>query len=109
MKSLFEKPERENILYRISQLSPGSKNVWGKMSVNQVLCHLADPFRDFLGIRKVEMVHPPEMQPEIRAMVIVEPEWAHDLPTFPPYLQGEGGGGTKPTSFDQDKNTLVEL
>lgn len=79
------------------------------MTVNEMLCHVSDPLRDILGLRNTVPVTPEEMRPQIISMVMVEDEWQHNLPTFPPYLQGEDGGGTKPTDFESDKKTLLEL
>jgi len=109
MKSILENTELDKMLQRISNLKSDSKNLWGKMTVNEMLCHISDPIRDILGIRKTEPVTPPEMRPQIKAMVMVEEEWGHNLPTFPPYLQEEGGGGTKPTNFEDDRKTLIGL
>ncbi|MFN0031924.1 MAG: hypothetical protein ACKVOR_07180 [Flavobacteriales bacterium] len=109
MTTILNKSACDAIIHRINKLTPDAKGLWGKMTVNEMLCHNADMLRDILGIRQTEPVTPVEMRPQIIAMVITENEWDKSLPTFPPYLQGEGGGGTKPTNFDADKNALLEL
>lgn len=39
MKSVFEKDTREELLQRINALTPGSKPLWGKMNVAQMVKH----------------------------------------------------------------------
>ena len=39
MKNIFEKKNTDEIIARINQLRPGSKGLWGKMSVSQMLAH----------------------------------------------------------------------
>lgn len=109
MKSLFDNAAYAEMVGRINQLASDSQNQWGKMTVNQMLCHVTDPIRDILGIRQTTPVTPPEMWPQIKAMVLVEEDWSENLPTFPPYLQGEGGGGTPPVGFEQDRTALIDL
>ncbi len=109
MKTIFEKTELENLIHRCNNLNEDSKNLWGKMSAIQMLCHASDPIRDVLGIRETIPVTPPEMHPQIKSMVMVAEDWPHNLPTFPPYLQEEGGGGTEPTNFEEDRKNLIQL
>ncbi len=109
MKSIIEKSELEKIIQRINNLQVDSKNLWGKMTAHQMLCHVSDPIRDILGIRQTEPVTPPEMREQIKAMVLVEEDWAYNLPTFTPYLQDESGGGTIPKDFEDDRKNLIEM
>jgi hypothetical protein len=109
MRSINDVNEIETMMDRIQQLSAGSVPDWGKMSVNEMLCHISDALRDVLGIRIVEPVTPEEIRPQIIQMVLTEEEWDHHLPTFPPYLQGPEGGGTKPVNFNTDKESLLHL
>jgi hypothetical protein len=39
MKNIFLKEDASEYIDRINQLSPDSKALWGKMSVNQMLAH----------------------------------------------------------------------
>jgi len=38
---------------RICSLTPSSSRHWGKMSVNEILCHLTDSYRCVIGERSV--------------------------------------------------------
>ncbi len=43
MENLFDTTVAANILSRIEKLQPGSKALWGKMNVAQMLSHLQAP------------------------------------------------------------------
>lgn len=109
MRNIDDQNEYHQILDRIQKLSPETDRLWGKMSVNEMICHISDPIRDVLGIRITEPVTPEEIRPKIIEMVLTETDWDRNLPTFPPYLQGPGGGGTKPTDFEADKLSMIDL
>lgn len=109
MTTILNESGLNNTLQRIHKLSPESKCLWGTMTVNEMLCHTSDLLRDVLGIRHTEPITPPEMRPQIFAMVMTEADWDINLPTLPPYLQAQDGGGTKPTNFEDDKQTLLDL
>jgi hypothetical protein len=47
--SLLETEKRENIINRINQLKGTETAQWGKMNVNQMLCHVTDQLRLSLG------------------------------------------------------------
>ena len=109
MTTILNKSEFEKIIERINKLTHESKGLWGKMTVHEMFCHISDPIRDILGIRITEPVTPPEIRAKIISMVLTESDWDKNIPTFPPYLQSEDGGGTKPTKFDNDKKSLLDL
>ncbi len=109
MKNFLEKSVYDDIRSRALQLSQNHVALWGKMTVNQMVCHISDPIRDVLGIRMTEPVVPEEMRPQVIAMVMIEPDWEKNLPTFPPYLQAPEGGGTTPSDFTNDKEAFLDL
>jgi hypothetical protein len=109
MNTIFDKPAYENLIKRLNQLSPEAERLWGKMTPNQMLCHLTDPLRDIMGIRQMEAMLPPAVQQQVKAIVFGESEWEHNQPSLPPYSQDADGMGTKPTNFEQDKKTLADL
>ena len=39
MKNIFKSEITEEVINRINQLNPSSKNLWGKMNVGQMLAH----------------------------------------------------------------------
>ena len=109
MKTIFEKSAYDNILQRVNQLSPDSERLWGKMTPNQMLCHLSDPIRDIMGIRPMQAMLPLPVQQQVKAIVLGEGAWEKNQQTLPPYSQDEDGSGTKPTNFEQDRKALSDL
>lgn len=49
MKNILNSPDRKIIQERISKLTPQSKNLWGKMNVNQMLRHTGEALRMCMG------------------------------------------------------------
>ena len=47
--SMFHDATRERFQRRIDRLTPDSERQWGKMSVDQMVCHLSDQLRLALG------------------------------------------------------------
>ncbi|MFN0173494.1 MAG: DUF1569 domain-containing protein [Saprospiraceae bacterium] len=108
-ESLFNPGTQQTIIERIQRLSPDTPRQWGVMTHGQLVCHMADPFRDVLNLRKTKPAFPRLFQPLLRMMVLTEKDWKPGTPTLQVYRQGEGGGGTQPTDFETDKATLLGL
>jgi hypothetical protein len=49
MKTLAREQDQAELLARLGQLRPDSARRWGRMSVHQMVCHLADANRMALG------------------------------------------------------------
>lgn len=107
--NLFDPSTQQSILERIQQLEPDTPRRWGKMSQGEVLCHMADPFRDLLNLRHTKPAVPRLLQPIMRLMVLSKKDWKPNTPTLKIYRQGNGGGGTPPTDFATDKAALTSL
>ena len=86
-KSLFVKSDYEEILNRINSLHADSKNQWGKMTVNEMVCHLSDPLRDVLKIRKSKVVVPWFIRPLAKMMLITEKPFKPNTSTLNKYKQ----------------------
>ncbi len=107
--NLFNPATQQSIIERIQRLSLDTPRQWGKMTPNQVVCHIADPFRDVLQLRQSKPAFPRLFQPLMRLFVLTEKDWKPNTPTLQVYRQGDGGGGTTPTDFETDKATLLGL
>ncbi|MEQ1743846.1 MAG: DUF1569 domain-containing protein [Saprospiraceae bacterium] len=105
--NLFNPATQQAIIERIQKLTPDHPRQWGKMTPNETLCHMADPFRDVLNLRQTKPAVWPIVRPLIRMMVLTEKDWKPNTPTLPVYRQGAGGAGTPPTDFESDKATLI--
>jgi hypothetical protein len=53
MKTLADPKCRQGIETRLAGLRPDTPRRWGKMSAPQMVCHLADGFRMYMGLRPV--------------------------------------------------------
>lgn len=53
MNNLFNRTDKDEIINRINELHPGSKPMWGKMSVSQMLAHCIVPVKVALGEKKL--------------------------------------------------------
>jgi hypothetical protein len=48
-RSIFDATSRDRLLARLAQLRPDSPRQWGKMTPNEMLCHLEDALRCATG------------------------------------------------------------
>ncbi len=109
MNTLINHDNLEQIRNRVNNLTPETQALWGNMTVGEMVCHVSDPIRDILGIRITEPVVPEAMRPALVQMVLTADNYGQGAPTSQPYLQADSGGGTKPTDFESDRNSLLEL
>lgn len=107
--SLFNKSDYDSIVSRINKLSADSNNLWGKMTANEMLCHVTDPFRDVMNTRNTKPAIPGFLRPIAKKFIITAKPWKPNLATLKLYRQGENGNGTKPTDFDNDKQALLDF
>ena len=42
MKNILNEEDRKDLVRRINKLSENDKGLWGKMNVNQMVCHITD-------------------------------------------------------------------
>jgi len=104
--SLFDEQKREKIIFRINQLAPESKALWGKMNVNQMICHCADGLKMATGEREVadksNFVFRTILKPLI-IHVLPMPKGAPTAREINPLIDG-----SKPIDFETDRKTLIE-
>jgi Protein of unknown function (DUF1569) len=108
MKSLRNAVDKEEILTRLGRIQPGNRPRWGKMSAPQMICHVSDAFRMFMGERKVTPA--PAFVPRklLRWVALWVPlPWPHGFPAVPELNQQIGGTG--PTQFEADLRELRAL
>ena len=109
MKSILDKSVNEEMQSRINSLETSDAGLWGKMNVNQMICHLSDALKMGLGIKKTKFVGnfflTKIMKNLILWGVIKAPKGK--VKTVPELKQG--AGGTPPKEFLNDKNELLDL
>ena len=111
MKSLRNLVDKQELLQRIQRVQPTSKRLWGKMSAHQMICHLADGYRLYLGEIPVEPI--PSLaivKALIRTIALYAPvPWPRGrVPTLPAIDQ-VAGGWTSPSEFAKDVNGLYAM
>lgn len=108
MKNILNLKDKHEILYRLSNLEPSARAMWGKMNVNEMLCHLADQLRLGLGIKDAEYTGNIIEEKLLKWLVL----WGIPTPKGKVETAKElkqGLGGTKPTSFECDLKKLKDL
>jgi hypothetical protein len=105
-RTLADPASKAYIAARIGTLTPRSPRRWGKMSVNQMLCHLADSYRSVIGERGVSPAKHWLPLPILKWFALRVPlRWPPNMPTRPENEQGVGG--TPPAEFESDRRELI--
>ncbi len=108
MKNIINTSIKTEVISRIEKLTPNSPRNWGKMNVNEMICHCADQLRLANGTKQSKFVG--------NFMLTTVFKWL--TLTFLKAPKGkvetvkelkQGVGGTKPTSFEEDRKALVDL
>jgi hypothetical protein len=109
MKSLRNAKDKEEIARRLETVRADSQRLWGKMSAHQMICHLSDGFRLYMGEKKVAPaggIYPSQV---LRWIALWAPmQWPHGFKTMPEIDQ-QAGGGTSPVEFARDHRDLQSL
>jgi hypothetical protein len=108
MKTLARGRDKAEILGRLRELRPESARRWGRMSVHQMVCHLADAFRMALGQKPVTPATGPLRRTIVKWFALYAPvPWPAGIPTSPEIDQE--GGGTRPVDFTADVGQVEAL
>lgn len=108
MKNIIDYSIKTKILQRIEKLNPSASAKWGKMNINQMFCHCADQLRLANGTKSSKFIG--------NFMLTTVFKWL--ILTFMKAPKGkietvkelkQGVGGTKPTSFEDDRKALIDL
>jgi hypothetical protein len=109
MKTLSTARDREEILFRLREVTPESPRLWGRMSAHQMICHLSDSFRMAIGQKPVSYIGGPLQQRFIRWVALYLPvRWPAGRIRTRPEIDQEALG-TPPLNFDADLAELEAL
>lgn len=109
MKTLADPLYVADILRRLHVLRPDLRARWGRMTVHQTVCHLADANRVALGQMSVSVYTPWWARTVVKWVALRVPvPWPSGIPTRPE-LDQVLGGGTKPAEFASDVAELGAL
>jgi hypothetical protein len=105
MKTLFNAPDRQEVLNRLSNLSVESQRRWGVMSAHQMICHLSDSFRAALGEKQLSQATNLFKRTILKWAALWLPlHWPHGIKTRPEMDQQHGG--TPAVEFASDLTKL---
>lgn len=108
MKTLLNPTDKEEILRRVEAVQPTSQRRWGKMSAHNMICHLSDGFRLYMGERPTKRVQVSGPRLLVKWIALWAPiPWPHGFKTAPELDQQSGG--TPPIEFAADKQELRGL
>ncbi len=104
MNSLFDKETNREIITRINQLTPETKNSWGKMSVSQMVSHAQRPLLVAFGDLKLKRGILGILFGNMAKKSMVKPEpFKKNMPTDPHFIVKEHG------PFEEEKQKLIGL
>ena len=108
MRTLLNRADKDEILHRLNSIQPSSQRLWGSMSAHNMICHLSDGFRLYMGERPAKTAPVPVPRLLLKWIALWAPvPWPHGFKTAPELDQQ--GGGTPPVEFVADMKELRGL
>jgi hypothetical protein len=108
VKTLSHPSDKQEIVRRIQSVRQDSRRQWGKMSAHQMICHLADGFRLYMGEVKAQPAKMPLPVTLMKTVALWAPfRWPTGFKTAPEIDQGISG--TAPAIFEGDVADLQDL
>jgi len=108
MKTLLNAKDKEELIARLQGVRPTSMRLWGKMSAHQMVCHLSDGFKMYMGLKPVSPASLPYPRSLLKWAALWTPiPWPTGFNTAPELDQHVGG--TQPVQFDHDLRELQRL
>jgi hypothetical protein len=108
MKTLSNPRDKEEILRRLETIQSGTLRRWGKMSAHQMVCHLCDGCRMYMGEKRVQPAAGVVKPLLLRCVAVWSPmPWPRGFPTVREIDQE--AEGTPPAQFEADKQELSRL
>lgn len=104
MKSLFNKPDSEEIISRINKLTPDTQRLWGKLSVEQMLAHCQPSIKVALGELKLKHSLFGKLFGKMaKKRMVTETPFRQSLPTAPEFK------APNKAVFEEEKAKLIAL
>lgn len=100
MATLLDQATANEIRQRVERLTPASEALWGKMDVNQMLCHITDGIKMSTGERPVPDDSNILTRTLLKFLVVNVIQMPKNVPTMPEIDQQKQG--TKPEEFAAD-------
>jgi Protein of unknown function (DUF1569) len=83
MKTMWDGEAAREIRERVVRLTPDCKRQWGRMSPQQMVCHLSENLKMALGELPVAPKHLPLRYPPLKQFVIYLAPFPKNAPTAP--------------------------
>ena len=108
VKNLGRPPDARELVDRVWRIKASASPAWGRMTAGQMVCHLTDAIRMVFGEKRVNGKETWLSRTLIRWIAIhTNAPWRKNYPTTPE-MEQNGGGGTAPRAFTQDRDDLVQ-
>ena len=92
MKTLQNPRDKQQIISRLGAVRPTSSRLWGKMSAHQMVCHLSDGFRMYMGLKPANPARLPYPRSVLKWIALWAPlPWPKGFKTVPELDQQAGG------------------
>lgn len=105
MKNLFNQQDKDELIKRLSCLSPNHLPKWGKMNAHQAIVHMTDPLRCAIGDRPVPLNPSIFAKWPVNKLFSQYLPWPKGAPTAPEFIQGVKG--SQCIEFERDKQELI--
>jgi hypothetical protein len=83
MKSIWDTDAQREVHDRLTTLAADSRARWGKMSTQQMVCHLSESLKMALGELKVAPKNLPIRYPPLKQLIIYLAPFPKNAPTAP--------------------------
>ncbi|MBL8233864.1 MAG: hypothetical protein JNL98_35525, partial [Bryobacterales bacterium] len=107
LASLSDPAKAAEIRGRIARLRPDSPRQWGRMTPQQMMCHLTDSYLSVMGLRGTPPVSQRSRIIKWLALYLPLP-WMKGVPTRDEVDQ-EKGGTAPSTDFEADRRKLLAV
>jgi len=83
MKTMWDPASARDIRERVGRLAPERTRQWGRMSVQQMVCHLAESLKMAMGDLQVAPKRLPIRYPPLKQLIVYLAPFPKNAPTAP--------------------------
>lgn len=107
MKNILNINNINSIVNRINSLSENSRRLWGKMSIQQMICHCTDQIKMAEGKTNIKFIGNIFLTKIVKHFILLGmPAPKGKVKTYRELDQFKGG--TKPITFENDRKLLID-
>lgn len=109
MHTILNAADYEQMLARVNALQPDDRTLWGRMTASEALCHVTDVFRMALGEIAVSDRSNAFTRHVLKRLVLLGVPAPKGKIKTAPELDQASGKGTRPATFEQDKQRFHDV